>query len=446
MYYPWGWARLLRLPQEAVQEIEQVVCNRDKILAAVLTADSVLIWYVKPCVPIISHRRSPSSVNELGKNVMVQWRPDSSMLVVVTEFGHLIIYHLVVPTDVKTLYELVDPPIPSLRRESDELFIKELIPPLIFSLAFEVEIEGGVADLVPIREELMIATKDGKILRFSWEGQEIRDYTLDLRRIPFCVDQQVLKAVPLTDKNVFVAKISYSPLIGGYALVFNDGRAAFLVASTLNFDPNSVTGIWALQLEDANCVALNHKYKLIAFGRKNSHGVVYAVDEMTGGLTVSHRLVLPTRDYPGNPGPVSCLKWTPDGTALVLAWQRGGFSVWSTFGTMVMCSLGWDYGPHVSDPVQQNPLAIKSLDWTAEGYQLWIVNSKTRIKKEVDPDFMPYPEQTMVEKGKHDNSNNACDNNSGDNNENGAYPLANRAMVLQFVKSPISVISDPLIP
>ena len=432
MYYPWGWARLLRLPQEEIQEIEQVVCNRDKILAAVLTADSVLIWYVKPCVPIISHRRSPASVQELGKNVLVQWRPDSSMLVVVTERGHLIIYHLVVPTDVKTLYELIDPPIPSLRRESDELFIKELIPPLIFSLAFEVEIEGGVTDIVPIREELMIATKDGKILRFSWEGQEIRDYTLDLKRIPFCVDQQVLRAVPLTDKNVHVSKLSYSPLIGGYALVFNDGRAAFLVASTLNFDPNSVTGIWALQLEDANCVALNHKYKLIAFGRKNSQGIVYCVDEMTGGLTVSHRLILPTRDYPGNPGPISCLRWTPDGTALVLAWQRGGFSIWSTFGTMIMCSLGWDYGPHVSDPVEQNPLSIKSLDWTAEGYQLWMVNAKTRVKKEVDREFMPYPES---DPSKFSDKQGNSDKNIKSNDN----PLANRAMVLQFVKSPISV-------
>ena len=439
MYYPWGWARLLRLPQEAVQEIEQVVCNRDKILAAVLTADSVLIWYVKPCVPIISHRRSPSSIQELGKNVLVQWRPDSSMLVVVTERGHLIIYHLVVPTDVKTLYELIDPPIPSLRRESDELFIKELIPPLIFSLAFEVEIEGGVTDLVPIREELMIATKDGKILRFSWEGQEIRDYSLDLKRIPFCVDQQVLKAVPLTDKSVHVSKISYSPLIGGYALVFNDGRAAFLVASTINFDPNSVTGIWALQLEDANCVALNHKYKLIAFGRKNSQGVVYAVDEMTGGLTISHRLILPTRDYPGNPGPVSCLKWTPDGTALVSAWQRGGFSVWSTFGTMIMCSLGWDYGPHVSDPVEQNPLAIKSLDWTAEGYQLWIINAKTRTKKEVDPDFRPYPDNPEGNIQADSKNSNDPHKRSDKNDGTDGHPLANRAMVLQFVKSPISV-------
>ena len=282
----------------------------------------------------------------------------------------------------------------------------------------------------------MIATKDGKILRFSWEGQEIRDYSLDLKRIPFCVDQQVLKAVPLTDKGVNVAKISYSPLIGGYALVLNDGRAAFLVASTLHFDPNSVTGIWALQLEDANSVALNHKYKLIAFGRKNSQGIVYGVDEMTGGLSVSHRLILPTKDYPGNPGPVSCLKWTPDGTALVLAWQLGGFSIWSTFGAMIMCSLGWDYGSHVSNPVEQNPLSIKSLDWSAEGYQMWIVNAKTRTKKEIDPDFMPFPEQNDGREKILNDSMNSSDTRDSDKNDN---PLANRAMVLQFVKCPISV-------
>ena len=68
-----------------------------------------------------------------------------------------------------------------------------------------------------------------------------------------------------------------------------------------------------------------------------------------------------TRDYPGSAGPVSCLKWTPDGTALAVAWSRGGFSVWSTFGAMIMCSLCWDYGPNVSDPVAQNPLSIKSM-------------------------------------------------------------------------------------
>ena len=68
----------------------QVICNRDKILTAILTSDSILIWYVKPCVPIISHRRSTSSVRQLGKNVLVQWRPDSSMLVVVVNLSWFI--------------------------------------------------------------------------------------------------------------------------------------------------------------------------------------------------------------------------------------------------------------------------------------------------------------------------------------------------------------------
>lgn len=101
-----------------------------------------------------------------------------------------------------------------------------------------MEIEGGISDVAAIREELMIATLNGKILRYTWEGQEVRDYSLELRRIPFCMDQQVLKAVPLADRGAFVSKISYSPLLGGYAIILNDGRAAFLVASNANFDPN----------------------------------------------------------------------------------------------------------------------------------------------------------------------------------------------------------------
>ena len=101
------------------------------------------------------------------------------------------IYHIVVPTDVKTLYEQIDSPTESLKRKSDELFMKELIPPLIFSLAFEIQVEAGISDVVAIRDELMVATRSGKVLRYAWDGQEIRDYSLDLKRIPFCIDQQV---------------------------------------------------------------------------------------------------------------------------------------------------------------------------------------------------------------------------------------------------------------
>lgn len=55
-----------------------------------------------------------------------------------------------------------------------------------------------------------------------------------------------------------------------------------------------------------------------------------------------------------------------------MSWTNGGFSLWSTFGATLMCSLGWDYGLNV-DLVRNNPLNIMSMDWSIEGYQLVMV-------------------------------------------------------------------------
>lgn len=96
-------------------------------------------------------------------------------------------------------------------------------------------------------------------------------------------------AIPLDEENVHIVDIEYSPLIGGFVIVLNDGRAAFLTASSLKFDPNvtltnillvvllfsrlssfvfqQVQGIWAQGIEDASCAGVNHKYRLLTFGR-----------------------------------------------------------------------------------------------------------------------------------------------------------------------------------
>lgn len=47
-----------------------------------------------------------------------------------------------------------------------------------------------------------------------------------------------ISAVPIVEENTYIVDIEYSPLIGGFAIVLNDGRAAFLTASSLKFDPN----------------------------------------------------------------------------------------------------------------------------------------------------------------------------------------------------------------
>ena len=35
----------------------------------------------------------------------------------------------------------------------------------------QVPVPGGVTDMVSIRDELMLATRDGHILRYCWDGQ-----------------------------------------------------------------------------------------------------------------------------------------------------------------------------------------------------------------------------------------------------------------------------------
>jgi len=45
-------------------------------------------------------------------------------------------------------------------------------------------------------------------------------------------------AAPLTSNNTFIVDMEYSPLVGGFGIILNDGRAALLTASSLKFDPN----------------------------------------------------------------------------------------------------------------------------------------------------------------------------------------------------------------
>lgn len=45
-------------------------------------------------------------------------------------------------------------------------------------------------------------------------------------------------AAPLTTKDTFIVDMEYSPLVGGFGIILNDGRAALLTASSLKFDPN----------------------------------------------------------------------------------------------------------------------------------------------------------------------------------------------------------------
>ncbi|KAJ2948608.1 hypothetical protein O0L34_g7862 [Tuta absoluta] len=376
MYFPIGWPKVLKNLGADNQIIKQIVSNRDKILFAALSDDCLTVWFCKPTVPIVYHKRSSESLQRLGINVGVEWKPDSSMICIATSEGHLILYNVEARNE-QTAYHQYDPPTASLRRDSAELFVKEVIPSLCITLFKEVLVwDGTITRMCCISgTEILVCTTRAHLLRYRWDGSQNRDYCLDLGRIPFSLNQQVSKAEPILEDNTHVNDIEYSPLVCGFGITLNDGRAAYLTAPNLKFDPNAVQGIWAPGIDDATCARVNHKFRLIAIGRRNSQVDVFTIDEVTGGLELSHTMMLSSKDFPGDPGPVKCMRWTSDGRAVAVSWERGGVSVWSTFGALLMCTLAWDYGLS-QDLHRHNPLVTSGLEWATEGYQLWMVKTE----------------------------------------------------------------------
>uniref|UniRef100_A0A1I8PS17 Protein RIC1 homolog n=1 Tax=Stomoxys calcitrans TaxID=35570 RepID=A0A1I8PS17_STOCA len=398
MYFPIGWptAINLALPGDSTN-IKHICFDAVKILLAAVGRDFLSIWYANPLVPIVYYRRSVESVVSYGDNKFVVWKPDSRQLIVLTTGGVLILYQVDFDGSGNGIFLQMDSPQYSLKRDSAELFIKENIPKLNLKEVCIVELSSTVTTVCCISlTELLVATERCELMRLQWsdlESDEFRSTTtissaINLRLIQFYVNQQCnLKTIPPVNPNSYVAALEYSPFIGGCAAVFSDNRAAFLIANHLRFESANMHGFWIPEIEDATVCGVNHKFRLLAYGRSNSDVTVYGIEDATGGLEFSHRLSLNSTVMPGTLGAVNELKWSPDGCVLAVSWENGGIALWSTFGALLMSSFSWDFGIHV-DLVHDNPLCVTKVEWSTEGYQLFLTcKQKKTDEKSSDETF-----------------------------------------------------------
>ncbi|XP_072019324.1 guanine nucleotide exchange factor subunit RIC1-like [Amphiura filiformis] len=372
MYFPIGWPKHLSSPTEDGESIQQVIVNRERNLFAVVTTQSIQIWYCKPTVLIVTYRRSDDSVVVNGINHCAVWRADSSGIAVGTSGAHLLFFRLHHEKTQKGLYSSKQLSSSHYRRDTTETDTVP-VPSLRIQYAATAQIAGGIKCLCCLRDDILVATGNGILRRVSWDGSVKTQQELCIRTIPFSVDLQQSRESTIGDTSIYITQMEYSILLGGFAAVLSDGRAAFLTMESPRQEPRKVHAVWAPEVSNACCVAINHKYRLIVFGLTNGQGIVFTVDEITGALLVSHRLSLSSCDFPDGcqaAGPVTCLRWTPDGCALALGWHNGGLSMWSVFGALLMCTLGGDFGNY-SDSGRL-PLQIKSMDWDPEGYHLWL--------------------------------------------------------------------------
>lgn len=384
MYYTIGWPKSVKLSFLENLTINHICCDAVKILFAAAGDDFLGIYYSNPLIPITFYKRSAESVKTYGANKFIVWKPDSRQICVLTKNGLLLLYQIDCDTNSGGIFNQIDPPSRNLKRDSAELFIKENIPRLSLRELSSIRLESTISAVSCISlTELLVATYDCHMLRIQWQDLDVTtnnvnnnvnlpDTSVDLRSIPFYVNRGYhLKNIPAISTNAFVSNFEYSPFIGGCAAVFTDNRAAFIVATHLRFEADNMHGFWVPDVEDATICSVNHKFRLLAYGRCNSDVDVFAIEDTTGGLEFSHRLSLNTNVLPGSLGNVIELKWSPDGCVLAVCWENGGIALWSTFGALLMSSLSWDFGLQV-DLAHFNPLKISRLEWSIEGYQLYL--------------------------------------------------------------------------
>ena len=111
-----------------------------------------------------------------------------------------------------------------------------------------------------------------------------------MKRLPSLMDSLLVcmcAAVPLSGSpGLFLAALEHCPKLGGYAFVLNDGRGGLLTSNSSVLDAGvsffrkkktisiqimtknvqNVKGIWAKGVSNANCLAANQRFGLIAFG------------------------------------------------------------------------------------------------------------------------------------------------------------------------------------
>lgn len=154
------------------------------------------------------------------------------------------------------------------------------------------------------------------------------------------------------------------------------------VSSRVQFVPDVANGVNS---------AINHKYQLVAYGLANSQGILCVIDDENSTVIITHHLILPSNCIPetilDSIGSLNTLSWSPDSMVLATAWQNGGIGLWSVFGSLLMCTLSWDYGSPNCDSwlaaSSSSPsatastakyLSASSFAWGKEGYQLWFVS------------------------------------------------------------------------
>ncbi|KAM6468313.1 guanine nucleotide exchange factor subunit RIC1 isoform 2-T2 [Liasis olivaceus] len=376
MYFLSGWPKRLLCPIEAQEPPLGIQADPQRTLFAVLSPSQLSIWYNRPSVLIVSYEETLKAVSQFGHYDQAEWRPDSIMIAVSTANGYILFFNLLSARD-KYLYEPVYPKGSPHLKGTPHYKEEQCIPSLNLEKKQVLDLQAPITSLQSMLEDLIVATADGLLHLIHWDGMMNGRKAINLCTVPFSVDLHSSRGSFLGFENVHIRNMEYCATLDGFAVVFNDGRVGFITPMSSGFTAEQLHGVWAQEVLDGTCVAVNNKYRLMAFGCANGSVQVYTIDHSTGAMQLSHKLELTPKQYPdiwNKTGAVKLIRWSPDNCVVMVTWECGGLSLWSVFGAQLICTLGGDF-IHRTDGTKKDPLKISSMSWGSEGYHLWVIDA-----------------------------------------------------------------------
>ncbi|MEE6459174.1 hypothetical protein FKM82_000562 [Ascaphus truei] len=397
MYFLSGWPKRLLCPLKSLEKPFHIQPDAQRIFFAVLSQTQLSVWYSRPSVLIVSYKESAKAAAQFGAYKQAEWRPDSSMIVIATANGYILFFDIVPVGEDKYLYEPVHP------KGSPQIkliphYKEQCAPALNLETKKVLDLQASITSIQSMMEDLLVATADGLLHLIHWEGMTNGRKAINLCTIPFSVDFQPSRGSFLDFGDVHIKDMEYCVTLDGFAVVFNDGRVGFITPVSSHLTADQIHGVWAQDVVDGTCVAVNNKYRLMAFGCANGSVLVYTIDNTTGAMQLSHKLELTPKQYPdiwNKTGAVKMIRWSPDYSVVMVTWECGGLSLWSVFGAHLICTLGGDFA-YRSDGTKKETLKISSMSWGTEGYHLWAITGDCTQSTDYGPQEKDVPQQSGI--------------------------------------------------
>ncbi|XP_076613515.1 guanine nucleotide exchange factor subunit RIC1 [Chaetodon auriga] len=400
MYFLTGWPRRLLCPLRSEEEPFHIQPSSQRFYFAVLSETQLSIWFSRPSVLIVSYIESAKAAAQFGFYQKAEWKPDDSMIAVATAKGYILLFDVLGGGEDKYLYEPVYPRGSTRVKVTPGYKEEQCAPALSLEMKKPVDLEAPITSLQTLQEDLLVCTADGYLHVLHWDGLGSNGRkAICLTTIPFSLDLQSARGGPSLDlEGVYIRCMEYCVTLDGFAVVLSDGRLGFITPLSNTITTDQLQGVWAADVTDGTCVAVNNKYRLMAFGCASGSVLVYMIDTTTGSMQLSHKLELTPKHYPdiyNKTGPVKLICWSPDYSVAMVTWECGGLSLWSVFGAHLICTLGEDFA-YRSDGTKKDPIKISSMSWGAEGYHLWVLPNKQERRRQEEQQQQQEEEEEMV--------------------------------------------------